>query len=158
MLKLLLPVVLLAIGLGAGVFAGKALRPAPEPTEAAVEEKAPEIAQKEDNQDKEYAKLNNQFVIPLVENGSVSALVVMALSIEVTAGQRDLVFAHEPKIRDSFLQVMFDHANIGGFRGDFTRNENLAVLRRSLKDVATRDLGKAVTDVLILEIARQDYN
>ena len=67
-----------------------------------------------------------------------------------------MVFSKEPKLRVSFLQVMFDHANIGGFSGSFTTNENLGILRRSLREAARAELGKDATDVLILEIARQD--
>jgi len=111
----------------------------------------------EEEQEFEYAKLNNQFVIPLVQDGTVAALVVMSLSVEVDFGHKDDVFRKEPKLRDSFLQVMFDHANIGGFRGDFTRFENLNVLRTGLREVAQRDVGEHVKDVLIIEIARQDY-
>jgi hypothetical protein len=81
----------------------------------------------------------------------------MALSIEIELGYRDEIFRKEPKLRDSFLQVLFDHANVGGFRGAFTDNNTLDVLRASLRDVAIRDAGPHVTDVLILEIARQDY-
>ena len=106
---------------------------------------------------RDYVKMSNQFVIPVVENGSVSALVLLALSIEVEAGQRDAIFLREPKLRDSFLQVLFDHANVGGFRGAFTDNNNLEVLRAALREVAIRDAGKIVSDVLIHDIARQDY-
>ena len=56
------------------------------------------------------------------------------------------------------LQVLCDHANIGGFDGAFTEAKMLNVLRSALREVAQRDLGSdVVNDVLILEIARQDY-
>lgn len=171
MIEKLLPIILLIIGTGAGVGAGVFLRPPPEPAEmeqADADGEATEKAAKAEDEpsdedaeegipEREYAKLNNQFVIPLVEEEVVSALVVMSLSIEVEFGHKDEIFRKEPKLRDSFLQVMFDHANIGGFNGAFTTNENLEVLRSALREVAKRDGGDTVTDVLILEIARQDY-
>lgn len=169
-MKKLLPIILLLVGTGAGVGAGVFLRPAPEPVEAIaadgqVEAKEKETKAKASSEEdeaegppeREYAKLNNQFVIPLVEKSEVSALVVMSLSIEVEFGHKDVIFQKEPKLRDSFLQVMFDHANMGGFDGAFTTNENLEILRTALREVAERDAGEHVTDVLILEIARQDY-
>lgn len=159
MMKLLLPLVLVLFGTGAGVGAGLFLRPPPPPPEhdagAEVEEAAHEPA--ENTEERDYVKLNNQFVIPVVENGDVASLVVMSLSVEIVPGNRDDIFKREPKLRDSFLQVLFDHANVGGFRGAFTDNNTLDVLRASLRDVAIRDAGDHVTDVLILEIARQDY-
>ena len=101
--------------------------------------------------------MSNQFVVPVVDHDKVTALVVLSLSIEVSLGQKEAVYAKEPKIRDSFLQVLFDHANIGGFDGAFTNANNLDVLRGALREIAQKDVGDQVIDVLIVEIARQDY-
>jgi len=148
MKKLIFPLILGLIGLGAGVGAGIFLRPAPD-TKAEMAEAEPEVPP-------EYVKLNNQFVIPVVQDGQVAALVVMSLSLEVTTGSTEKVFATEPKLRDVFLQVLFDHANTGGFKGSFTDASNLVVLRQALKEVAMQVLGDDVKDVLIVDIARQD--
>jgi flagellar protein FliL len=104
----------------------------------------------------EYVKLNNQFVVPVVEDGAVTAMVILSLSLEVAPGTTETVYAREPKLRDVFLQVLFDHANSGGFRGSFTDGANLVVLRQALLEIARRTLGEMVTDVLIVDIARQD--
>lgn len=164
----LLPIVLLLIGSGAGVGAGIFLRPASEPAaEMTDEEKAKksDTAEKSDKKEKdskeggtEYVKLSNQFVVPVVKNRVVVSLVVLSLSLEVPEGTKEAVFKKEPKVRDSFLQVLFDHANVGGFDGSFTEASMLSQLRDALREVAQRDLGEeAAKDVLILEIARQDY-
>jgi flagellar protein FliL len=149
-MKKLFPLILALIGLGLGIGAGVFLRPAP-----AVEDNA-EIAEAAPAEPPEYVKLSNQFVIPVVEDGQVAALVVVSLSLEVTTGSTETVFAREPKLRDVFLQVLFDHANAGGFRGSFTDGSNLVVLRQALKEVAMQVLGDIITDVLIVDIARQD--
>lgn len=165
MMKILIPLLLVLIGTGSGIAAGMFLRPEMPVEEAQTEggdagEEGEEVHHAEDNAEaaeRDYVKLNNQFVIPVVENGEVSSLVVLSLSVEIEPGYREEIFRKEPKLRDSFLQVLFDHANVGGFRGAFTDNNTLDVLRASLRDVAIRDAGSHVTDVLILEIARQDY-
>ena len=166
MLKKLLPLILLLVGAGAGAGAGIFLRPAPAEDAASIQSgEAPEKVAKieaKPEADKvpathEYVKLSNQFVVPVVERDRVQALVVMSLSLEVPVGQKDAIYAKEPKLRDSFLQVLFDHANVGGFDGAFTSANNLDVLRRALREVAQRDMGETVNDVLIVEIARQDY-
>ena len=105
---------------------------------------------------RDYAKLKHQFVIPVVEEGRVSALVVMSLSIEVETGQTQAVYSQEPKLRDGFLQVLFDHANTGGFSGSFTSTTNMRSLRDGLRENAQRVVGDVVHDVLIVEIVRQD--
>jgi len=104
----------------------------------------------------DYVKLNNQFVVPVVQNGRVAALVILSLSLEVATGSTEKVFQVEPKLRDGFLQVMFDHANTGGFMGTFTDGSNMILLREALREVAQRVLGPDVTDVLIVDIVRQD--
>jgi len=105
---------------------------------------------------REYARLNNQFIIPVVEDGQVTALVVMSLNLEVLPGNIETVFAAEPKLRDGFLQVMFDHANIGGFSGNFTEGTTMRALRNNLLQTAQGVIGDAVTDVLIMDLVRQD--
>lgn len=152
MIRKLLPLLLALFGLGIGLGAGLFLRPpAEQPTAAATEEKAPDVAAAPD-----YVKLNNQFVVPILEGGRVTAMVVLSLSLEVAAGNTEVVYDREPKIRDAFLQVLFDHANTGGFRGSFTDGSNLVILREALTEKAVGILGPVVTDVLITEIARQD--
>lgn len=166
MKKLILPILMLIFGAGAGIAGGLFLFPAhhDEADLAAClpdEEMATEIAHGEDAlpaelADREYARMNNQFVVPVVEEGKVAALVVLSVSIEVVAGQKEPVYQAEPRLRDSFLQVLFDHANLGGFEGAFTNSNNMRHLRGALKTAAQDALGDRVTDVLIIDIVRQD--
>lgn len=181
-MKKLIPLVFLIVGVGAGVGVGIFLRPASDSQLVATsdaghgaslddgaahaeddhKEKKPSSHSEAEIDDtastNEYAKLNNQFVVPIVQGEKVTALVVLALSIEVPEGETDIVYLREPKLRDSFLQVLFDHANMGGFEGNFTNAEVLGRLRAALKEVGQKDLGRdLVKDVLIIEIARQDY-
>ena len=166
MLKLLIPLVLALLGLGAGVGAGLALKAPAKDTKAAdcaLPADAGHAAGPPETKlgtpkplERDYVKLNNQFVVPVVHDGKIRALVVMSLSLEVTKGQGEAVYPREPKLRDAFLRVMFDHANAGGFDGDFTANGNMLPLREGLLNAARQILGDAVTDVLIIEIVRQD--
>lgn len=104
----------------------------------------------------EYVKMSNQFVVPILEKGRVIAMVILNLSLEVTPGTSEGIYAREPKLRDAFLQILFDHANSGGFNGDFTDGANLTLLRKALKEVARTTIGESVTDVLVTDLARQD--
>lgn len=166
----ILPILLALIGLGAGVGAGLMLRPAAEEVviDPCGEEGATDHAEaaKDDHGESEgehgaapaydYVKLNNQFVVPVVEGGRVTALVILSVSLETQLGGSEQVFAREPKLRDGFLQVLFDHANAGGFKGAFTESANMDALRRAMLDVAKKALGDLVSDVLIVDIVRQD--
>lgn len=176
MMRKALPFVLALTGLGAGVAAGLYLRPAAGSDDHATakgheaaaledhagpdghgeaEAKAADHAEA-DGVSPEYVKMNNQFVVPVVQDGRVAAMVVLSLSIEVEPGNTEAVYDREPKLRDVFLQVLFDHANVGGFSGSFTDGSNLIVLRTSLREASALVLGTVVRDVLITDIARQD--
>ena len=166
MKKLIVPLVLLILGVGGGVGAGLALKPAPEEevmiaenpcgevedvVEAAVVEEEPVPLE-----EREYARMNNQFVVPVVNNDRVTALMVLSLSVEVAVGGQEAVFSHEPRLRDAFLQVMFDHANMGGFNGAFTSTANMRLLREALQEAADQIMDGHISDVLIVDIVRQD--
>ena len=138
-MKKVLPLLLALLGLGAGAGAGIALRPEPEIVEinpcGDVDEEMVKVKAKtdvdEDHSESEFVKINNQFVIPVVKNDKVTSLVVMSLSLEVAPDNREAVYLREPKLRDEFLQVMFNHANNGGFDGVFTQTSRLTNLRRA---------------------------
>lgn len=147
---MLLPILLLLIGLGGGAGAGLMLRP------DAAPHQAEEVVAEAEPTDREYVKLSNQFIIPVVTGEKVSALVVISLSVEVGTGQREQIYSHEPKLRDEFLQVMFDHANTGGFSGEFTNFSNMEILRNGLNEVGRRIMPDVISDVLIVDIVRQD--
>ncbi|WP_371170485.1 flagellar basal body-associated FliL family protein [Aliiroseovarius sp. 2305UL8-7] len=163
-MKKLFPILLALVGLGAGAGAGMFLRPEPEmveinPCGEVDDEVVIAVAEMEDDEvhsDSEFVKINNQFVIPVVNNDKVTSLVVMSLSLEVSPGNLEAVYLREPKLRDEFLQVMFNHANNGGFDGVFTQTSRLTNLRRALTEVATSILGNVVYDVLVTNIVRQD--
>lgn len=158
----ILPILLALIGIGAGVGAGVMLKPESARDEMANpcgEIPAAHEDKHEDPEapsDVEYVKLNNQFIVPVVNEARVASMMVIALSVEVAQGRREEVFAREPKLRDAFLQVFFDHANLGGFTGTFTASKNLDVLRRALRETSRNHFGDLISDVLITDIARQD--
>lgn len=174
MKAILIPVILLLLGTGGGVGAALFLLPSPDPAadpSVSVAETcvpaadAPaaggdlpghETAAAETTAGHDYVRLDNQFIVPVVNDSQVAAMVVLSLNLEVLVGQQDLVLLHEPRLRDLFLQVLFDHANTGGFEGMFTASSNMRRLRDALHQAAQEALGDVVTDVLITDIVRQD--
>lgn len=163
----ILPILMAFVGVGAGVGAGVMLKPDPveqsNTADCTTQESneghtTPPPAVDEQGQEltPEYVKMNNQFVIPVLKDGNMAALVVLSISLEVTPGGKEATFQREPKLRDAFNQVLFDHANSGGFDGVFTNSNKMVVLRDSLYEVAQKVAGPVVQDILINNIIRQD--
>lgn len=157
MLKFL-PILLPVLGLGAGVGAGIVMPPAtpqhaaacPEPADAAQEiEKAPP------DTPVEYMKINNQFIVPLVDGNDVTSMVIVSLSLEIAAGRQQDIYNIEPKLRDAFLRVLFDHASLGGFEGNFLSHLGLDTLRLALREMGQKTAGSVLRDVLIVDLVKQ---
>jgi len=175
MLKKLLPLVLLLIGTGAGIGAALVLAPPGADDHASEdnEDHAPTGGGGESHveppdethsssqipvsaPDSEFFKMTGQFVVPLVKDDRVTSMIVLSLSLETGPNLKERMHAREPKLRDLFLRVLFDHASMGGFRGSFTQAGRLDLLRGALREVARKEMGNDIRDVLITDIGRQD--
>lgn len=180
MVRMILPILLLCFGIGSGITAAIFIpvnNRLNESTNSPGNAEVSEMLSDDEHQDSqnhdmdteaylpvrpgsndalEYVRLNNQFVVPVVQDSVVRSLVVMSLTIEVHVGENERVFSREPRLRDAFLRVMFRHANSGGFDGRFTTPIALNPLRAGLRDAARDVLGTIVHDVLIVDIVRQD--
>jgi len=151
----ILVLVIILLGATGGIAAGFAYNVylAPNSPSSDTQTAAPD---QQETTEFEYLKLNNQFLVPLVRDNALTGMIALTMSLELTPGHMDVVYAQEPKIRDAFLQVLFDHANMGGFVGQFTKSSNLESLKRQLYDVGRKISGDSVQGVLITDIARQD--
>jgi len=151
-MKTFLPVILALVGLLAGAGAGWTLRPGVEHSLDAgdIPHYSPPPLHTE------TLRLPGQFVVPLLDDGRVRSMVVMSLALELAQGHGVSLQRQEARLRAVLLQVMFDHANTGGFEGLFTSGEALLALRRTLRDAARAEIGPALHDILITELLRQE--
>lgn len=183
-MRFLLPLLLALIGAASGIGAGLYLKPLPEPAASeeghAADPEMKTAAEAEHSSSghegapaaetasadghggdetaatSEFIKLNNQFIVPVLRDGRISSMVVLSLSIETPVNQGELVYAQEPRLRDTFLQVLFDYANSGGFDGEFTNSNNMDLLRGELLSAGKKMLGDNIISLLITDIGRQD--
>lgn len=184
MITKLLPAIIALAGLGTGVGAGIALRPDPAQPIAehaaapcgvaadgadtheapagghapAASHAAPAKAVPSGGHGgvaTDFVKIDEPFIVPVIEHGRVSAMVVLSVTLEVASGQTEGTHARLPKLRDRFLRAMLDHANAGGFSGTFTADGSVEQLRRNLMEVGRKELGDVLSDVLILDMNRQ---
>lgn len=151
-----------------GIFAGELMRPPPplpEPGEAEAsashsdaEAEAADHASSAEAEAEEPAwfKFPTQFFVPMIRNGSVDAVMVLTLTVEMPKSSEEYIFHQEHRLRDALLRVLLIHANTGGFEGNFTSDIHLGDLREKLLKTARKTSGDDIRAILIEDIARQE--
>lgn len=153
-MRKLIPIILICVGIGAGGTAGLMLRPEAEPVEAEETLTLPQPATLAETE-RGVFEFANQFVIPVVAGDQIASVVILSLALEISESQREAISNNRPRLRDALLQVLFDHANAGGFAGSFTAQTTLGPLRRALLEAAQKSIGSDVVfSVLITDIIR----
>lgn len=104
----------------------------------------------------DWFKFPNQFFVPILRNGTTTAVMILSLTIEMPADARPTVEAQEHRLRDALLNALMIQANTGGFDGNFTSEPTLERLRAALLDAAQKAAGPTIKRVLIEDIARQE--
>ncbi len=152
MLGKILPLLLIVAGIAGGIGSGLYLRPDP-PSDDAIAA-APDIPLPAGETMTSF-EFPNQFMVPLVVEGRITGTMVLKLALEIPDSQHAAIAANAARLRDALLQVMFDHANSGGFEGTFTDHSKLGVLRRALLEASVKITGPGtVSRVLITDILR----
>lgn len=110
---------------------------------------------KAENAALDWFQFPNQFFVPIIRNGTPTAIMILTLSIEMPASARAKIEAQENRLRDALLAALLIEANTGGFDGNFTSEANLRRLRKSLLAAGQRAGGADVQRILIEDIGRQ---
>ena len=154
-MKKLLPILLIIIAVAGGGAAGFFLKPAP-----VVEEgegaKKDEHAEEEVSEERTYVKIGRQTIIPVVEGGETRALMLFELAVDVPSALSADVHEMEPRLRDAFLRELFQMSYTGAFLTNFTDDRIIEELRRNLTRTAQEHIGSAQSEVLILDVMRQE--
>ncbi len=155
-MKILLPAVLSLVGLGAGAGAGyfMPVDSSQLPFGKGHDESSIDMLEHTEHAT-EIVKLNNQFIVPVIEDNGESSLVILSLSLEVSEEQSERVFDLEPRIRDGIMKVLFEHSSHGGFSGRYYSEDKMSVLRKYLLQSAQSVMGEGVQKILITDLVRQ---
>ncbi|PZO65298.1 MAG: hypothetical protein DI498_09680 [Paracoccus denitrificans] len=95
-----------------------------------------------------------QFFVPIVRDGTLSATMILSLSLEIPSSAQEATNQQEFLLRDVILRQLLIHANTGGFDGNFTSDAHLQALRATLlKNV--QNVAPDVSAVLIGAIMRK---
>jgi hypothetical protein len=103
-----------------------------------------------------FIDMERKFVVPLVRGNRVRSLVVVDLRLEVRSAAETRAQELKPKIRDLFLDTLYEMAVAGAFDGDLYSNNVQGEMRARLLEDAMQVLQDDATAILIGELLRQD--
>ena len=152
-MKKLFPILLIIIAIAGGGAAGFFLKPAPEVKEPDSKD---EHVDESDVEERTYVKIGRQTIIPVVNEGETQALMLFELAVDVPAGLSANVHEMEPRLRDAFLRELFQMSYTGAFMTNFTDDRVIEELRKSLTRAAQEHIGSKESEVLILDVMRQE--
>jgi len=104
----------------------------------------------------DFIKFKRQFVVPVLKDDAVEALILINLGLEVPANERDNMFRLEPRFRDAFIRELLQLSDDGYFDQELTSPDTYEVLRETLARAAGDISEGGVKDILILDLSRQD--
>ncbi|MEP6342134.1 MAG: hypothetical protein ABJ275_02380 [Maricaulaceae bacterium] len=103
-----------------------------------------------------FYKFKRQFVVPVMTQGKIEALVIMNLSLELNSDAPDNIYTLEPKFRDALTRELLTLSNKGVFGENLTSVESYEDVRSTLLSAVKSVTIEGVQDILILDVARQE--
>ncbi|NNC37701.1 MAG: flagellar basal body-associated FliL family protein [Acidimicrobiales bacterium] len=103
-----------------------------------------------------YLKFKRQFVVPVMQEGAIEALVIMNLNLEMNDNAPENAYSYEPKLRDAIMRELLALSNAGVFGADLTSAESYEKIRENLLTACQDVIKEGIDNILILDVARQE--
>ena len=103
-----------------------------------------------------YYRFSREFVIPIIENGKVDALVILNLNLEVDSALSQQLFSMEPKLRDNIMTTLIKLSADDRTLHSITDVENYETLRSMILTNLQSAVPHGIENVLILDMAKQE--
>lgn len=103
-----------------------------------------------------YYKFSREFVVPVIRNNRVDALVILNLSLESDAAISQKLFEMEPKLRDNIMTTLITLSNDGHTLDNLTDVESYESIRSMVLMNLKTVVSSGIHNVLIMDVARQD--
>lgn len=103
-----------------------------------------------------YLKFKRQFVVPVMQDGTIQALVIMNFNLVLDDHAPDNVFSYEPKLRDALTRELLGLSNAGIFGENLTSAASYETMREKLLTASRAVVKEGISDILILDVARQE--
>lgn len=106
--------------------------------------------------DVSYFKFSREFVVPIMADGSVRALVILHIQLEVDSDIESSLFSMEPKLRDNIMTTLIEISHNGKLFDNLTDPEAYESIRALVLEGLREVTSEGIENVLIVDFARQD--
>lgn len=103
-----------------------------------------------------YFNFRRNFIIPVVGQSRVEALVLLSVSIEMEESKIENTTTREPTIRDAFMKTLLEMSHEGIFNRDITNPDVYNEIQKRLLETAIITVDEGVRSILLVDFARQD--
>lgn len=106
--------------------------------------------------DVSYFKFSREFVVPIMSDGSVRALVILHIQLEVDSEIASSLFSMEPKLRDNIMATLIEISHDGKLFDNLTDPEAYESIRALVLEGLREVKSEGIENILIVDLARQD--
>lgn len=106
--------------------------------------------------DVSYFKFSREFVVPIMSEGSVRALVILHIQLEVDSEISSSLFSMEPKLRDNIMSTLIGISHDGKLFDNLTDPESYESIRALILENLQKVKSEGIDNILIVDLARQD--
>lgn len=110
----------------------------------------------ESSGDFSYFKFSREFVVPIMSDGSVRALVILHIQLEVDSEIASSLFSMEPKLRDNIMATLIEISHDGKLFDNLTDPEAYESIRALVLEGLREVKSEGIENILIVDFARQD--
>ncbi len=103
-----------------------------------------------------FYKFSREFVVPIIRDSRVDALVILNISLEVEGDTAQKLFTLDPKLRDNIMSTLIVLSNEPGLFDNMTQVENYERIRSAVLENLRNVIPEGINNVLILDFAKQD--
>lgn len=106
--------------------------------------------------DTAFYKFSREFVVPIMADRRVKALVILHLSLEVDEATNSELFSLDPKLRDNIMTTLIGLSNDGKTLDELTSADSYETIRSMVLMNLQSGVSENIQNVLIMDVGKQD--
>lgn len=102
-----------------------------------------------------YFEFRREFIVPVLSDGRVDALVIININLEVEPSLSEKLFNMEPKLRDNIMTSLVGLSSESYIFKNITDVQNYETIRSVVLANLRAEVASEIRNVLIMDVAKQ---